>query len=155
MKPTLDEAVAAVNAALALGDHVAAVDAADAAHPDDAMFIRHQLVPAGVLAHPRARVGESAFDLIERAKTKHHGGLRVASCQSALHSTRANVADGRQHSDELGVYDGVIPPPHVCERCAFYDREAREKARVAKRDALKAALRVDDAALDALVELVK
>lgn len=49
------------------------------------------------------------------------GKKRKITCQSALHGQRAGLNDGRHYSDNLGTYDGVVPPAQVCERCAYHD----------------------------------
>lgn len=43
------------------------------------------------------------------------------TCQSPLHNTRGKLRDGRLWSDNLGTYDGPMPPPVVCNRCAYHD----------------------------------
>lgn len=57
---------------------------------------------------------------------------RPIPCASPQHGARAQLRDDLEHTDSLGTYTGVLPPPMHCERCAHYEaaNAAEAKARV-------------------------
>lgn len=164
----LEQAARAMYTALEAGDHHAALAAAHASseHAVAAGLDRHQLhselLARNIICHPQGKVGETIDELIARAKKPSaadgplvHGELKVITCQSPLHETRRGYDDEHDYRDHLGVYDGTHPPGMMCNRCAHHDGIEERKAKVDRREALKAAFRVDDAALDLLLAVAK